>query len=436
MRKWLSDREIPLPGQRILRSMIAVWLCFGIYMLRGQRGIPFYSVIAALQCLQPYAKSMRSVARNRLVGTAVGAIWGLAILLLERNLLFDGAPGEWEHYILLGLFSGAVLYSTVLLKVRETAYFSTVVFLCIAVNHIGDENPYIFVFNRALDTLIGVLVAEGINRLHLPRLRQKNVLFVSSISETIVGAGKTLSPYSKIELNRLIDDGAQFTLSTTQTPATVREMLPDVNLRLPIIAMDGSALYDLKKREYLKTVTMEEDAARRMMAFLDASGLHYTTNTIEDHLLVVRCGDLGDGALLKLYQDKRRSAYRNFVIRHPEQLTGILYFMVLDQAEAVLELYNSLCQSPWQGEYRVVLDTTKHYADSACLKIYAPEASRENMLRELVAMVKPTKVVTFGGTPGHCDVLIKNADKDAMVKALKRRFEPVDIRGWRNSFRW
>ncbi len=49
-------------------------------------------------------------------------------------------------------------------------------------------------------------------------------------------------------------------------------MLPDVNIRLPIITMDGAALYDLDKREYLKTVAMAEEAARRMMAYLEYPG--------------------------------------------------------------------------------------------------------------------------------------------------------------------
>ena len=56
----LSDR-LPRPGQRIFRSMAAVWLCFVIYLLRGRHGIPFYSVIAALQCMQPYRRQMGQV---------------------------------------------------------------------------------------------------------------------------------------------------------------------------------------------------------------------------------------------------------------------------------------------------------------------------------------------------------------------------------------
>ena len=45
--------HLPVPGQRIFRSMLAIWLCFLIYLLRGRVGMPFYSAIAALQCLQP-----------------------------------------------------------------------------------------------------------------------------------------------------------------------------------------------------------------------------------------------------------------------------------------------------------------------------------------------------------------------------------------------
>ena len=40
--------HIAPPGQRIIRSVIAVWVCMLIYALRGLRGEPFYSIIAAV----------------------------------------------------------------------------------------------------------------------------------------------------------------------------------------------------------------------------------------------------------------------------------------------------------------------------------------------------------------------------------------------------
>ena len=44
-------RRIPPLGQRIVRSAAAVALCLVVDVLRGHRGIPLYSTLAALQCI-------------------------------------------------------------------------------------------------------------------------------------------------------------------------------------------------------------------------------------------------------------------------------------------------------------------------------------------------------------------------------------------------
>ena len=165
-------KKLPVPGQRILRTMIAVWLCLLVYVLRGRQGEPLYAGLAVLQCIQPYTKTMRTVARKRIIGTLVGAFWGLALLLFEQWLVSRGHEEPWLHFSLVGLFTGVVLYFTVLLKVSETAYFSAVVFLVICIKHAEDVSPYVYAFNRTLDTAIGVAVAEIVNRVHLPRLRK------------------------------------------------------------------------------------------------------------------------------------------------------------------------------------------------------------------------------------------------------------------------
>ena len=68
-----NRKHIPLPGQRIVRSAIAVALCLWVDVLRGHQGIPLYSALAALQCMQPYIRDMRGVARKRVFGTVIGA---------------------------------------------------------------------------------------------------------------------------------------------------------------------------------------------------------------------------------------------------------------------------------------------------------------------------------------------------------------------------
>ena len=43
---------MPKIGMRIIKSAVAVFICFLIYLIRGE-GLPFYSTIAAIMCMQP-----------------------------------------------------------------------------------------------------------------------------------------------------------------------------------------------------------------------------------------------------------------------------------------------------------------------------------------------------------------------------------------------
>ena len=81
---------------------------------------------------------MRTVARRRVIGTFVGAVWGLLTLLIALHIRENTVPDEMAHYLIVSLIAAMVIYSTVLLKIQDMAYFSTVVFLSITINHIGD----------------------------------------------------------------------------------------------------------------------------------------------------------------------------------------------------------------------------------------------------------------------------------------------------------
>ena len=339
------------------------------------------------------------------------------------------------HYLIVGLIAAVVIYSTVLLKIQDMAYFSSVVFLSITINHIGDANPYIFVFHRTMDTIIGVAAAEIVNRSHLPRLRNTDTLFVSGIQDTIFGVGEKISGYSKVELNRLIEDGCRFTVSTIQTPATVRELLPDVELKLPVIAADGTILFDMKKREILRAVYLEPETVRQLTAFLDEREVEYFINQTEHNILIVRYGEMKNEAIRALYEQKRPSLYRNFAPRSGTEDRNILYFLLADEEEKLQRVMEELNRQPWASKVRVTYDRAQSHDNWLCIKILPAESSQENMQKLLMEQQNLSKKITFGSQPGACDIYIQNTDKDRMVKELKKRFEPVDIRGWRNMFR-
>lgn len=411
--------HFPKPGQRIVRSVIAVACCFCVFYLRNREGIPFYSALAVLQCIQPYQDSMAQVAKKRVTGTFVGAFWGLVIILIQMYLFHGSLMDTFLGYMLISLFTGIVIYSTVVLNCKNTAYFSCVVFLSITVMHMTDASPFLFVFNRVLDTLIGVGIALIVNTVHLPRKRQKDILFVSGIDDTLLNQKDQMSPYSRIELNRLIDSGAKFTVSTGRTPATIRESLPGIHLKLPVIAMDGAVLYDLNENSYLMKYQMSTSQAQTICDFLDRKGISYFTNCVVDDLLVIYYDQLISPLHQEVYERRHRSPHRNYVQKTQSVYENVVYLYLLDKKEIMEKLYRELMEQEWIDSYRVAFYDPIRYPGCANIKIYIKDATRENMLRNLKALLNLDKVITFGSVEGRYDVCIEDTGKDEMVKTLK-----------------
>lgn len=419
--------HFPKPGQRIVRSVIAVACCFCVFYLRNREGIPFYSALAVLQCIQPYQDSMAQVAKKRVTGTFVGAFWGLVIILIQMYLFHGSLMDTFLGYMLISLFTGIVIYSTVVLNCKNTAYFSCVVFLSITVMHMTDASPFLFVFNRVLDTLIGVGIALIVNTVHLPRKRQKDILFVSGIDDTLLNQKDQMSPYSRIELNRLIDSGAKFTVSTGRTPATIRESLPGIHLKLPVIAMDGAVLYDLNENSYLMKYQMSTSQAQTICDFLDRKGISYFTNCVVDDLLVIYYDQLISPLHQEVYERRHRSPHRNYVQKTQSVYENVVYLYLLDKKEIMEKLYRELMEQEWIDSYRVAFHDPIRYPGCANIKIYIKDATRENMLRNLKALLNLDKVITFGSVEGRYDVCIEDTGKDEMVKTLKKLYEPVGL---------
>ena len=107
----------------------------------------------------------------------------------------------------------------------------------------------------------------------------------------------------------------------------------------------------------------------------------------------------------------------------------------MDTHERIEEISRQLQEQPWSADYRVVKGVSA-YEGFSFLKIYDAACSREAMLRELEKLMGTKETVTFGGTSGKYDVTIENADRNLLVRELKRRFEPVDFRCWKSAFRW
>ncbi len=153
--------KIKFPGMRVVKTVIAVYICFLLSFIRKTK--PFYSVIAAILCMQSDSKNGWQVGKNRMIGTIIGGIYGLIAIILIN--FFNIELFSYIHYLVLSLFLIPIIYSNVYLKVPNSTYISCVVFMSVAVSHGGDTSPMFFALNRVIDTLIGIIISIIVNKI-------------------------------------------------------------------------------------------------------------------------------------------------------------------------------------------------------------------------------------------------------------------------------
>ena len=141
-------------GMRMVKTVLAVFICGMFGYLRREPA--FYSMIAAVICMQNSTDKTITSSVNRAIGTLVGGVYGIMILYgLE---LFDAENLDLLRYALVSLTIIPLIHTALLLKRPSSAALSCVVFLCVTVNHNTDSSPALFALQRMLDTLAGVAV--------------------------------------------------------------------------------------------------------------------------------------------------------------------------------------------------------------------------------------------------------------------------------------
>jgi len=293
-------KKLPRIGARIIKSSAAVTLCMAVYWLRTLlplgNGIPFYSALSALWCMQPYQNTTKQMAFQRTAGTFIGAFYGLVILVVIKLLNINS---QMIVYFTASVMLIVVLYTTVVMNKKNASFFSCVVFLSIVLTHSFDENPYIFVLNRILDTFIGIGIGVGVNEFRLPKKHNNSILYVSGIDSVLISDSPYSVPYSKVELNRLISDGMNFTISTIHTPSELIPLMSGVNLKLPVIVMDGAALYDISDNSYFETELLDNETSSYAEQIIKANGFECFVNVLYDHTLLVYYDSLVNEAEIK-----------------------------------------------------------------------------------------------------------------------------------------
>lgn len=421
-----AHHYLPRLGQRILKTSFAVFICLMIYYLRGYYGgsMQTESVITAIICMQPYVRDTREYAINRLAGSLIGAVLGLLFLFL---LL--AAPDTVNHpvvlYSLMSLGVLFALYSAVLIKKPDTSGLAAIVFLCVVISFPDIEHPLQQAVLRIVDVFIGTTVAIGVNVFRLPRRKNRNLLFFIHAHDLAPDHYSQISSGSLFHLNYLYDDGARICLISEHAPAFFILQMNNIKVNTPLIVMDGAAIYDIGKSQYLYRETIPEEASATLIDFLDAHGLSYFIYTIhKNRTSIFHRGPFNEDET-KILERMRRSHYRYYLEDDIYELSEIVYFKIVFNRE--LEnpaLHAEIDSIILRHNLRSVSRIQVSAPDAHGVYIYSANATVAHAKEKLLSIMQEN-----GHRLSPCEIMLEHgfqSERDAihLLNLVGRRYEP------------
>lgn len=356
-------------GLRTVKTAICVFCCLLFFILLKLFELidgvpdnfafswynPFFAAIATAYSVHASKSASINQAKNRCIASVIGGIVG--ILLISIYELFGG---KWPNlqavslnsfnflipYILISLFTILVIIIGVSLKQQQAVFVSILTFLSVTVNpniNVGNWQ-WQFGLNRILSTVIGVLIALGVNLFRLPhKYNNKNLLFCVGIDGMLLSDNDRFKGFMQYKMNYLNRIGANVTLFTTRTPTTFMPLLNDVKINNPVICMSGACLYDTVNKKYLAYENIDKTTSLKLLDIIKNNNITPFINVINDDILYIYNESLDNEGEIIYANSKRNASYCNYINTKYEG--EVLYYLIIEEEDIINNLIKDINNS-------------------------------------------------------------------------------------------
>lgn len=221
-------------------------------------------------------------------------------------------------------------------------------------------------------------------------------LYISDLDGTLLNEHALISDETANGINALIEKGLNFSVATARTHATVEKMLKKVNISVPVILMNGVAIFDLKEKSYVSVQNISKN------------GKNILFNAIKEYLHsgFVYCIDNNE---LSTYYENTDSPNAKQFIEEREKIYGkkfthvesffdcmnrnVVYYSIDDKKEKLEKAYKAIseCADLHAEFYRDIYNQDHWY-----LEVCASTASKKNAVNTLRKLFDFDRVISFG----------------------------------------
>ncbi len=429
----------PPVGQRIIKTSLAVTLCLFFYLWRGYQGesMPAEAAITAIICMQSCLHDTGTSALNRIGGTIIGALWGFLFLLMM--LMFpELGKATILLYLMMGLGTLISLYSAILIRQPDAAGLAAIVFICVVIAFPDITDPMEQAFHRILDVLAGTTIALLVNAFRLPRKRLHNRVFFVRMRDLAEDQFSRLTPAVLFRLQKLYQEGARICLISEHAPAFHTSQLEHVKFTVPLIVMDGAALYDANENTYLSVSNMDPASCRWLIKRLESMDISFFVYTVHrDRNFIYHHGTLSE-AERKLYLQLKKSPYRYYLDDDHYSVSDVVYLKIVTSKEQAEHIQNVLSPMLEKMKLRCVIRSQDGTKNGYSLYFYAIHADVAHAKAHLMHLLEHQP----GLQPEQTQCALEMHDMEAenlyrseydatkLLRTLSAEYEPTVLRYW------
>lgn len=231
-------------------------------------------------------------------------------------------------------------------------------------------------------------------------------LYVTDLDGTLLEPDKSIKPDNLKLINQLIDEDVNITYATARSLITAKQVIGDINFKLPVIVQNGTFILSPKGDMILGNYL--GDSILDTVKDYDISPIVYSQIGKKTYFSYVK-DKMSAG--VKAFVDDHLDDPRNHPVNTYEDLYegDIFYLLLIDDYDKLKPLYDL-----FKEDYYAVFDQ-EMYSHDWWLEIMSPDASKANAIKYLKQKLQCDEVVVFGD--GKNDIeMFEEADYSCAVE--------------------
>lgn len=431
---------MPKIGLRTVKTMLAVMFTMVfhlvLYIISPDFAetwySPFFAGIAAVYSLQKENANSFARARIRSLGSLFGGLFGMLLVLIYESIGMDYILTEFGYtihlavlYALTTIFVIVLIYLLIVFKQNDLIFVAALTYLSVTISQRNNLPVFNFAINRISSTIIGVMIALGINQIRFIFQRNKDILFVSALDSCLLNSNKELSSFTQYQLTNLLEDGLNFTVSTTRTPASLVKIFKDVPLSLEMMIMNGAVIYDMNKEKYTDIISIPIKTHQEISDYFKTINRNIFTYTIVDQALSIYHLSFENEAEEKFYHDRKNDYFRNHIKGSLQGHEDVVYYILIDKKDKIDQIVSDLKGLKHANDFTTNVYPYDYFEGYYHLKINAATSSKKKALESFLQKHHEKYVVSFGSKSydiemmkaSNFSIALANADEEVKMIA-------------------